>query len=369
MDTHHDTIIIGAGQAGLATAHHLSQLGQECLVLDGAERVGDGWRSHWDSLRLYSPARYDVLPGMDFPGDPWHYPTKDEMADYLEEYAARQHLPVSSRTRVLRVARTGDGFVVSTDAGDLTAGQVVLATGTKGRTPVVPEVSRRLSSTVVQLHSSEYRNPAQLPVDGDVLVAGTSHSGFDIAYELAEHRRVVLAGPARGELPLDFGSPRIRVVFPVLWWAWGTVLNRKRPPGRRMMEDARHHGAPALRVKKRDLLARGVEWVPERVTSASHGCPRLDDGTVLDVSTVIWATGFRHDWSWVDLPEMLQDDGWPAETRGVSTTVPGLYFCGLAFQSSFRSMLVGGAGEDAEHVARHIASRTVADTRRTGSVA
>jgi putative flavoprotein involved in K+ transport len=354
MSTHLETIVIGAGQAGLATAYQLRQSGRDCLVVDAASRVGDGWRNQWDSLRLYSPAKHDSLPGMPFPADPWHFPGKDEVADYLETYARELALPVRLDTRVSRLSgATAGGFVVETDGGDFHADHVVVATGTFGRRPHVPDYAADLDPGIVQLHSSEYRRPSQLP-DGPVLVVGASHSGFDVAYEVAPDHPTILAGAGHGEIPVPHGSRRFRMVMPVMWFIWGHVINRRTPVGRKEMHEIRFHGGPALRVKVADLEARGVERVEERVTGVQGGRPVLGSGRAVDAATVVWATGFTQDFGWIDVPGVIGEDGWPRELRGVVAAAPGLYFCGLSMQSSFRSMLIGGVGADAAHVARQI---------------
>jgi putative flavoprotein involved in K+ transport len=355
MSTHIETLVIGAGQAGLSTAYHLGRMGRDCLVIDARTRVGDGWRQHWDSLRLYTPARFDGLPGMPFPGDPWHYPSKDETADYLEAYAARFQIPLRLGTMVLRVSADGGRFLVETDAEDYLADNVVVATGTFGRAPSIPAFAADLDGSITQLHSSEYRRPEQL-ADGPVLVVGASHSGHDIAYEAALTRPTILVGADRGQFRVRLESPLARLGFPVLWFVWGTVLDRRTPMGRKALQHIRFHGGPALRVKREDLAARGVERIEERVVGVEGGRPLLADGRALDVATVVWATGFRQAFSWLDLPA-IGADGWPREERGVATDVPGLFFCGLSMQSSFRSMLVGGAGEDARYVADRVARR------------
>ena len=363
MSTHLETIVIGAGQAGLATAYELGQAGRDCLVLDGASRVGDHWRHQWDSLRLYSPARYDSLPGLPFPGAPWHFPGKDEVADYLETYSREFALPVRLETRVSRLAAASTGgFRVETDRGDYLADHVVVATGTFGRKPHVPDFAAELDPGILQLHSSDYRRPSQLP-DGPVLVVGASHSGFDVAYEVASDHSTILAGPARGEIPVPHGSRRFRMAMPVLWFVWGHVINRRTPVGRKEMQEIRFHGGPALRVKVADLEGRGVERVEERVTGVEGGRPVLASGRVVDVATVVWATGFTQDFGWIDVPGVIGEDGWPRELRGVVQDAPGLYFCGLSMQSSFRSMLIGGVGADAAFVAQEIAARSARGLR------
>lgn len=355
MNTFVETIVIGAGQAGLATAYHLTRHGHECLVLDSNTRVGDNWRQQWDSLRLYSPAKYDGLPGMPFPAGRWHYPSKEETADFVEGYARTFELPVQLESRVLRVSSDGDGFHVETEQGQFEATNVVVATGTFGRTPHVPDLAAELDPAILQVHSSQYRRPEQLP-DGPVLVVGASHSGCDIAYELGAERPTVLAGRDCGEIPVPLESRRMHVLMPVLWFVWGHVANRRTPIGRRMIEHVRLHGGPALRVKRRDLAARGVERIEERVVGTWEGKPRLAGGRVLDVAAVVWATGFRQSFDWVDVP-VFDEAGWPREVRGAVPEAPGLFFCGLSFQSCFRSMLIGGVGTDAAYVAHRVAER------------
>src|SRR6185312_9326064 len=204
-----DTLIIGAGQAGLSAAYHLRQAGRECLVVDANDRVGDNWRRHWDSLRLYTPAALDGLPGLPFPASRWSYPTKDEVADYLETYAATFELPVRGGIRVSALTAYEDGYRVEHEDGDFEANNVIIATGTFGRTPNIPAFADELDPRIVQLHSSEYKNPEQLQ-PGPVLVVGASHSGGDIAYELAAEHHVILSGRDTGEIQfrLDRRSAR-----------------------------------------------------------------------------------------------------------------------------------------------------------------
>ena len=360
---HIETVIIGAGQAGLSTAYHLRRRGRECVVLDRNHRIGDGWRQQWDTLRLYSPAKYDALPGLPFPADPWSFPGKDEVADYLESYAGHFGLPVRRATRVERVTRDPDGsYLVATDTGPIRCDNVVVATGTFGRTPNVPEVSRELDPAILQLHSSEYRRPEQLR-PGPVLVVGASHSGTEIAYEAGLTHPTTLVGRDPGEIPIPWGSRRLHVAFPILLFAWRHVITRRTPIGRKEMDEVRTHGGPMLRVKRADLVARGVVRNEARVVGARDGRPLLDDGTLTDPANVIWATGFRQSFGWIDLP-VFDEAGWPREYRGVVAEAPGLFFCGLSFQYAFSSMLMAGAGRDADYVACRIVERTPRHARR-----
>jgi putative flavoprotein involved in K+ transport len=353
---HIETVIVGAGQAGLCTAHHLSRLGRSFVILEGHERVGDVWRRRYDSLRLYSPARYDGLPGMPFPAEPWACPGKDDVGDYLQEYAQRFELPVITGARVDRLSRRGDRYLVEAGERRLQADNVVVASGTFQQ-PIVPAFAGELDPRVVQLHSDEYRNPSQIP-DGPVLVVGASHSGADIALELAREHDVVLSGRIHGEVPFDIEGRASHVVLPVLFLLATRVLTVSTPLGRRMRPEVRAHGGPLLRVKRAHLQRAGVRLTDARVAGVRDGLPQLADGRVLDVAAVVWCTGFGKDVGWIDLP-VAGEDGWPEQTHGVCTSAPGLYFVGLPFLHAFGSMLIGGVGRDAARVAEHIARRPV----------
>ena len=365
--------MIGGGQAGLATAKAMVDAGIPCMVLERHERVGDTWRLRYDSLRLFTPARYDALPGLRFPGRPDAYPTKDEVADYLERYAARFELPVRTGVRVLRVRPgTLTRFEVETDSGTYRCRAVVVATGTYGSQPHIPDAAQFLDPAIRQLHSSEYRRPADLP-EGPVLVVGASHSGCDIAYEVAATRPTTLAGSDRGEVPLRWGGWPLRLAWPAAMALGRHVLTRGNPLGRRLVAPLRTHGSPMLRVKRSDLSARGVVRIAARVVGVREGRPLCADGRVLDCRTVIWATGFEQRFDWLDLPS-IRPGGWPREVRGVAADVPGLYFCGLAFQHSLASGDLAGVGDDARYLARRIAAdptleRTHRDPARRGTPA
>jgi putative flavoprotein involved in K+ transport len=354
LPQHIETVIIGAGQAGLATGYHLQRAGRPFVILDGEYRVGDGWRHQWDTLRLFSPAWADSLPGLAHPGPRWSFPTKDEFADYLESYAVGFRLPVRLGTRVEHVERMGSTYLVTTTAGRIGADNVVVCTGTFGRTPNVPAFADQLDPAIMQLHSSEYRRAVQLP-DGPVLVVGAAHSGCDIAYELAATHPTVLCGPDTGQIPVRFTSPLLKVVFPTMLFAFTNVLTRSNPLGRKARLQFRH-GGPRLRVQADDLAERRVDWVQGHVVGARDGRPLLDAGRLLDVRAVVWATGFRQVFDWVRLP-VFDEDGSPREYRGVVDEAPGLFFCGLQFQFAASSMLIHGAGRDAAHVASRILHR------------
>jgi putative flavoprotein involved in K+ transport len=352
---HIETAIIGAGQAGLATAYHLQRQGRSCLILDGNERVGDNWRAQWDSLRLYTPARYDGLPGLPFPAPRWSYPTKDQVADYLAAYAERFELPVRTLARVDRLEATDGKYVLQLGADRISADNVVVATGTFGRTPFIPDFALDLDPSIRQLHSSEYRRPEQLK-PGRVLVVGASHSGTDIAYEVSATHPTMLVGRDPGQIPVRLDRWTIRLVLPAVVFLGNHVLTRRTPIGRRGLEEVRFHGLPMARVQRSDLRDRGVERVLDRVTGVQDGRPVLGDGRVLDAANVVWCTGFRQVFDWIDLP-IFGADGWPREMRGVVSDAPGLFFCGLAFQYSPTSTVLPGVGRDAAYVAEQIQAR------------
>jgi putative flavoprotein involved in K+ transport len=358
-----DTVIIGAGQAGLSTAFHLTRAGVEAVVLDENARVGDQWRRRYDSLRLFTPTQYDGLPGMPFPLPHRTWPTGREMADYLEQYVDVMGLDVRHGTTVQRVGQEADGgYLVSCGHMTLRARNVVVATGGEHH-PRTPDFAGQVDPGIRQMHSSDYRNPGQL-LPGPVLVVGASHSGADLALESAEAgHETWLVGRTRGQVPVSLEGLSGRLAAPLLWFAANHVLTTRTPMGRKLRPEVRSHGGPLIRVKEEHLAAAGVHRVAGRVTGVEGGLPVLDDGTALDVRNVVWCTGFRQDFGFLDLP-VVGEDGWPRDEGGVVPEAPGLYFVGLLFQRGFYSMLVGGAGRDAAFVARHIAARSAAGSGR-----
>jgi putative flavoprotein involved in K+ transport len=353
-----ETVIIGGGQAGLATGYHLGKQGRSSVLLDANERVGDSWRKRWDSLRLFTPARYSRLPGMKFPASAWSFPTKDDMGDYLEAYAARFDIAYRTGVRVDGLVREGDRFVVTAGDRRFEADRVVVATGAY-RTPKVPPFAKELDPGIVQMHSSEYRNPSQLR-DGGVLLVGVGNSGAEIAYELAATHRTMLSGKEVGQIPVRHGGFAFPYLFRVVRFVGHRVLTLGTPIGRKVIPKLKTKGGPLIRRRTKDLAATGIERLP-RVVGVRDGAPLLDDGRVISIENVIWCTGFRQEFSWIDLPA-FDEDGQPIHERGVSTRVPGLYFVGLVFQYSASSDVLPGRSRDARYVAGHIAKH-----RRTSS--
>ncbi|MET4638421.1 NAD(P)-binding domain-containing protein [Mycetocola sp. 2940] len=344
-----DIVIIGGGQAGLALGYYLARSERDFVILDAGDRVGDGWRKRWDSLRLFTPAKYDGLPGMPFPGDRLRFPTKDEEADYLEAYATRFALPVSTGVRAERVRRDGDEFLVEAGNRQWRASNVVLATGGE-QTPVVPAFADRIADSTLQLHSSEYRNPAQLH-PGAVLVVGLGNSGAEIALELSSDRPVLLAGEPVGELPFRHGRTAARFALPLIRFAGTRVLTLRTPIGRRAA--AQFSGPPLIRTRLRDLAAAGVTRVP-RIADVVAGRPATADGQALDVATVIWCTGYREDFGILDLPGASAER--PDQVRGVVSAIPGLYLLGQQFLYAATSATLPGVSRDAKYLASRIAA-------------
>jgi putative flavoprotein involved in K+ transport len=349
-----DTVVIGAGQAGLSTGYHLQEAGRSFVIVDGHDRIGDNWRERYDSLRLFTPPWAVSLDGSPYPGPRSRMPTRDEMADYLETYASALELPVRLGVHVTELSERTGRFVISTNQGGLEANNVVVATGAH-RDPRLPPFANELDPAITQLHSTAYRNPAQLR-DGPVLVVGAGNSGADIALELAASRATWLSGPINGFIPVDIdGWISRNLVFRLVRLLGLHVLTRRTPIGRRSLAKSKGKGDPLVRVKPKQLEAAGVHRVGKTV-GVRAGRPLTEDGEMLDVSTVVWATGFGHDLSWIDLP-IFDEDGAPVHTRGVVLDAPGLYFVGLPFQFARASDVIPGVGRDARFVVRHLLRR------------
>ncbi len=349
-----ETIVIGGGQAGLSVGHHLSKLGRPFVILDAHQRTGDTWRGRWDSMRLFTPAHHDGLPGMPFPAPKHSFPTVSEMADYLEAYATDFELPIRRGIHVDALGRSESGrFILAAGRQRFEADNVVIATG-PFQASHTPAFAGQLDPRIFQLHSSDYRSPAQLP-DGDVLVVGAGTSGADIALELAADRHVRLSGEFPAAIPFNIEGRSGRLIFPLIWQIWTHVLTFDTPIGRKALPKIRAGRQPLIRVKPKHLAAANVEVVP-RTVGAQHGLPELEDGRTIDVPTVIWCTGYRSAHDWIDLPVLDEDADVASDHHGVVSSQPGLYRVGREFLHAFNSHTIGGVGRDAQRIAKHIAS-------------
>jgi putative flavoprotein involved in K+ transport len=346
------TVIIGGGQAGLAMGYHLQRAGEQFVILDANARIGDTWRNRWDSLRLFTPPRYSSLPG--WPMRLSTFATHSQMADYLEEYAQHFDLPVRSSVRVDRLSRTDNGFRLETSAGEVLANRVVIATGGY-QTPVVPDFVAELTPDIRQLHSAAYRNPGQL--EGTVLVVGAGNSGAEIALEAVRSGHPTwLAGRHPGEVPIRIEARKARVLAPIVMFAFRRILTLDTPMGRKFRARRIDHGKPLVRTKMSDLDNAGVRRVA-RIAGVRDGLPVTVDGEVLEPQTVVWCTGFRPNYSWIDLP-VTDQRGQPITERGVSLE-SGLYFLGLEFQYALASATIQGLDQDARYLVRAMAKQPI----------
>jgi putative flavoprotein involved in K+ transport len=348
----YDVVVIGAGQAGLTIGYELAQQGRQFLILEAADSVGPAWRTRWDSLTLFTPRRYDSLPGLEFPGDPDGYPGRDEVVAYLESYAEAHDLPVQLGSEVRSVRSENGGFRLDLqDGAAVEADQVVAATG-PFQVPRVPALAADLDPAVFQTHSVGYRNPGELP-DGPVLVVGGGNTGFQIAEELAAERETHLSVGSR-QMPL----PQRIAGRDLFWWLGKLGILEKSIDtklGRRLSTRDTLIGSSPRSARRAGVIMRG------RAVGASGRTLVFEDRSTLDVAAVIWASGYRLDHSWIELP-ITDDDGRLVHRRGV-TDVPGLYFLGLPWQHTRGSALVGWVKDDAEFIAERIAERASTSAR------
>jgi putative flavoprotein involved in K+ transport len=350
-----DVVVIGGSQAGLAVGYHLAQRGVRFVILDAGPETGHVWRSRWDSLTLFTPAQYSGLPGMAFPSPKDTYPSKDDVATYLQSYVSAFDLPVRLNSKVTSLTQRDGTYVVATPDEEFTASQVAVATG-PFQVPFVPPLAGDLDETVFQIHSADYRNPAQLPEGGRVLVVGGGNSGFQIAEELAATREVDLAVGKR--VP---SLPQRLLGKDLFWWLSGIGFMK-------LSTDSRL----GQRLAKRDVLIgsspRGLRHsgvtLRKRLTSVAGQRARFDDGSEQGVDAVVWATGYRPDFSWIDVPGVRDESGAIIHRRGV-TDAPGLFFIGLTWQYTRGSALIGFVGDDAAFIAGCIGSQL---GNRTGLV-
>ncbi len=343
------SVIIGGGQAGLAAAYYLKKIGSDFVVLDASARTGDSWRRRWDSLRLFTPAKFDALPGKEFGNADFSFPTKDDVAAYLEEYVAQFDLPVLHKTTVDSVVRNNGTYHIRAGMKEFSAENVIVATGAY-QSPLTPMYADGLDPSIVQIHSDNYKRPDQIP-RGSILVVGAGNSGAEIAIELAGNgRNVWLAGRDVGRIPAEtFGH----VLGGKPYWLFlSRVLSVDTPLGRKVRSRALHHGTPLIRLNTREVVGAGVRRCP-RVTGTRNGLPLLEDGRVLEIDAVVWATGYRPSFAWIRLP-ILGDHGYPLHDHGIVPRAPGLYFVGLHFQTALSSSLLGGVGNDARVVVENI---------------
>ena len=342
-------IVVGGGQSGLAAGYYLKQLKSDFIILDENPHTGDSWRNRWDSLHLFTPARHDGLPGMKFPSHGNGFPDKNQVAQYLSDYSGKFHLPVRFNVKVKKISSANGGFKLDTSEGVFQAGKVVIATGTHP-VPKVPDFAKELSSDIFQIHSSGYKNPGMLP-EGDVLVVGAGTSGVEIALEVSGYRKTYISGNPTFHIPDNV----FRYAGGLYWWAVNNILTVSTPVGKKVKKKILKGGGPLINISMEDLEESGVIRL-HRMKGVSRGMPVMEDDTTVNVKTVIWCTGFRPDFSWIDL-DVQDGSGWPLTRRGISEKQRGLYFMGMPFQYSLASGFIGGVGRDAAHMVRKLVNQ------------
>ena len=349
---HLDVAVVGGGQAGLAMGYYLREQGQRFAIFEGSDSIAPAWRERWDSLTLFTPRRYSALPGLHFPGDPDGYPSRDEVIAYLEEYARTFDLPLELNSRVRRLTKENGSFVLDIDGRTVIADQVVVATG-PFQTPFVPEIADKLDAEVWHVHSTSYRQPRDVP-EGTVLVVGGGNTGFQIAKELSATHKVLLSVGSK-QKPL----PQRIVGRDLFWWLTKTRLLSTTVESR--LGSKLRYRDTLIGSSPRELKGKyGVE-VKARATDAKGRTIRFGDGGSVEVDALIWATGYRSDLSWIDLPILDSNEGL-RHRRGV-TDVPGLYFLGLSWQWTRGSALIGWVKDDAAFLIKRLAGANQAKTR------
>jgi putative flavoprotein involved in K+ transport len=355
-------IVIGGGQAGLTAGYYLKKTNIPFVILEANERVGDSWRNRWDSLRLFTPAKFNGLPEMPFPSSPDNFPGKDEMADYLENYAAHFKLPVETGTRVDALSRKGNSYCITARMRHFTTNHVVIAMSSYQH-PRVPKFAKELNADIVQLHSFDYRNPSQFQ-EGDVLVVGAGNSGAEIALEAAKNgHRVWLSGRHPGHVPFNIEGTlgKLFLVRFVLRLLFHRVLTISTPLGRKVRPKILSKGGPLVRTKPKQLIRAGIKRV-SKLMEIHNGSPVLEDQQVLDVKNVVWCTGFSPSFSWIDI--LCFNGNTPLHYRGVVEKNPGLYFVGLHFLYSLSSAMIHGVARDADYVVKTILQRMKPNMQR-----
>ncbi|MFI9019663.1 flavin-containing monooxygenase [Streptomyces griseus] len=340
MEHHADLIVIGAGQSGLATAALAPRHGfPRTLVLDAAEQAGGSWPRYYDSLTLFSPARYSSLPGMRFPGDGDRYPTRDEVVDYLRAYARRLDAKIHASATVTSVLPRDGAWAVRTQDGAEFAARAVVAASGAFHSPYTPDVPGSAEFARQSLHAADYRSPE--PFTGRrVVVVGGGNSAVQIAAELGTVTETTLAS----RRPIGWMKQR-PLGRDVHWWFKHTRFDtaplsrllEKMPVS--VLDDGHYRTALDTHgVERREMFTRltpdGVVWA---------------DGAKKPVDAVIWATGYRLTHPYLNGSGALDADGRPRHRGGIAT-VPGLGFVGIEFQRSFSSNTLRGVGRDAAHV-------------------
>ena len=325
----YEVLVIGAGQAGLTLGYYLRQAGVRFLIVDAADQVGSAWAQRWDSLVLFTPRRYNAMPGLSFNGDLDQEPTRDEVIDYLHRYATEFDLPIQLNSTVTALHHADGRYVAELATGTIQADQVVVATGPFQR-PRVPDFASSVASDVYQIHSSGYRRPSDLP-PGRVVVVGGGNTGYQIAEELAaDHRCRPRGGLTAASAAATAARAADLLVAHQARMQRITIDSRL---GRRLRERETLIGSSPAKAKR-----QGITLKP-RALEASGRVVRFADGTSVEADAIIWATGYRVRLL-LDPTPIVDEQGRLRHRRGV-TDQPGLYFLGLQWQHTRGSALLG----------------------------
>ncbi|MBX9966097.1 flavin-containing monooxygenase [Priestia aryabhattai] len=344
MGDSYNTIVIGAGQAGLAIGYYLKQKSLSFLIIDSNSRVGDSWRHRYDSLTLFTPRSHSALPGMNVEGSPHGYPIKDEIADYLENYSRHYNLPVQLNTAVINLFKENDQFHLVTNKGNYVAKNIVVATGPFQK-PFVPDIEKDVSKDIFQIHAAHYKNPSQLK-EGTTLIVGAGNSGVQIATELAESREIYLSvGKRMKFLPYTLLNRSIFWWFQALGVSKATIHSKL---GQFMKKND-----PIIGKELKPLLNRGAVKKVSKVSKADGKSLICQNGEKIQPENIIWATGYHNDYEWIEVPNIIDKNNNVIHDRGI-TKEKGLYFLGLSWQYRRGSALLLGVGEDAKFLANHI---------------
>lgn len=348
-------IVIGAGQAGLSAGYFLKKKNIPFLILDANERVGDSWRKRWNSLRLFTPAKFNSLAGMPFPSGSNYFPTKDEMGDYLENYAKHFELPVKNSVKVDGLSRQGNKYFISAGNQQFESEHVIIAMS-NFQIPKTPAFAKNINPGIFQTHSFDYREPSQLQ-EGSVLVVGAGNSGSELALEAAKNNHdVILAGRDTGHIPFEIEGTLSKLILArlVLRILFHRIITINTPIGRKARPKIISQGGPLIRNKPKDFVEYGIKRIP-KIVGVKDGLPVDENNQVVDVKNIIWCTGFYPAFSWIDLP--IFKDNEPMQERGVAQNEPGLYFIGMLFLYSLSSVMIHGVERDAEYVVNVIKDR------------
>ncbi|WP_152393470.1 flavin-containing monooxygenase [Paenibacillus guangzhouensis] len=338
-----DILVIGGGQAGLAAGYYLKHTAKSFLIISKERRIGNVWRHRYDSLVLFTPRWFSALPGRRLEGDPNGFATKNEIADYMERYAESMSLPVQLNTEILGISKMGESFHIRTAAVEYIAKQVIIATGPFQK-PFLPEIACQVPQSIFQTHTAAYTNPSILQ-EGPVLVVGAGNSGAQIAVELSKDRQVYLsANHALKFFPLQFLGQSI------FWWFDRLGLLHSARDSK-IGAFIRRQGDPIFGMELKRGIREGRIHLQPRTTGFHQDAVTFIDGSQVIVRNIIWATGFRSDYSYMHLPGALNDEGMPRHRRGVSP-VTGLFYVGLPWQHERGSALIGGVGEDAKYIVK-----------------